>query len=539
MLTNASQIFDFLERHPVCSIERHEIAQSDFGALRRSLRKIVVRFSECGDVEAQEISDRLRAFLSEWLTVPVPFDNCILEAVQTLGDPNAVGNKWGQDIRGLYEQALQSAWALLLAESPVRTKVHSIISGLMAQGQTFRIYCHRRGRAHYQSLFAQANAPVWEATFLHSLRDYREAELFDVLVKVGPLRSRGWGSAPDALICAPRFGTLLQIVWSGCRDEPGFGYDPVATTREDASALADGTVAANDVLGHRISWTPTITRSGRDFDMRDGRETDSDEFQIFGQLIHTRQNRTATLIEIDGGQGILYPPRSEVLSFDPTPDVQEPIQHRHAGETLVQGMFVIAPLHTEADMGGLEAKKGIYSEAWKSRLAAVYQTDPDALVAQLRSNGIDLCDLHASVERWSGSLDDILPAPGKTKHFQILIEALGVDWGANISAETQGTDCWKRAWNEIRHARGEAIQIGRNEQELVDEELLSIVKGLVSDMRSLSATNDTYVLPIPIGRGLGGILRFYKVCSVEEGFLAPETELRLVRELSTIEQWRV
>jgi len=45
---------------------------------------------------------------------------------------------------------------------------------------------------------------------------------------VGPLRSKGWGSAPDAILSAPRFARLIQIVWSGCGDEEDFGYDPVA-----------------------------------------------------------------------------------------------------------------------------------------------------------------------------------------------------------------------------------------------------------------------------------------------------------------------
>jgi len=51
---------------------------------------------------------------------------------------------------------------------------------------------------------------------------------FEVLIKMGPLRSKGWGSAPDAIVSAPRFGTLVQIVWAGCADEDDFGYDPVA-----------------------------------------------------------------------------------------------------------------------------------------------------------------------------------------------------------------------------------------------------------------------------------------------------------------------
>jgi hypothetical protein len=102
-----------------------------------------------------------------------------------------------------------------------------------------------------------------------------------------------------------------------------------------------------------------------------------------------------------------------------------------------------------------------------------------------------------------------------------------------------GIPWWKYAWNEIRHARGEAIQNGRNEHELIDEELISILKDLLADIRALSAIHDTYILRIPAGRSLQGFFWFSKVYSVEEGFLVPDSELRLVRELNTIEQWRV
>jgi hypothetical protein len=539
MPTDASQIFNFLDQHPACSIERHEIAASDFGALRRGLRSIVVRLRDAYDLEAQALSDRLRMHLSEWLTVPVPFDGAILEAVQILGDRNAVRDRWGQDIRVLYDAAVRAARDLTLGENPVRAKVRAVIHGLRAGGQTFRIYCHRRARPHFESLLGQSDAPLEDRMFLHTVRDYRDAEPFDALIKVGPLRSRGWGSAPDALISAPRFATLDQIVWSGCNDEPGFGYDPTAPPAELGSTPAKGPVAEHGSLSHRISWISRTTRSGEDSGTVTGGEIEPDEFQIFREFNHIRENRRATLVEIHAEQGILYPPYSHVLSFDPTPHANEPIGYRLPGETLVEGMFVILSLHSDVDLGGSDARRGVYSQAWKTRLAAKYRADPHGLVRQLRSGGINLIDLYSCIERWSSSVADVLPAPGQRRHFQILTEVLGVDWDGNIPSKMQGILWAECAWNEIRRARGEAIQTGRDEHELIDEELLSILKDLLCDIRLLSAMHDVFVLPIPAGRALRGIIRFYKVYSVEEGFQVPDTELRFVRELNTIEQWRV
>ena len=85
-------------------------------------------------------------------------------------------------------------------------------------------------------------------------KDYREVEPFDVLVKVGPLRSKGWGSAPDATLSAPRFAKMVQIVWSGCGDEDDFGYDPAGIIAGGASAPASSREA--DRGGSRaIRWT--------------------------------------------------------------------------------------------------------------------------------------------------------------------------------------------------------------------------------------------------------------------------------------------
>ena len=78
--STASQIFDFLERHGAWNIDRHEIASSAFGTLRRSLRQITLRFRDFDDQLALDVLDGLRPLLSEWLTAPVPFDRSALDA---------------------------------------------------------------------------------------------------------------------------------------------------------------------------------------------------------------------------------------------------------------------------------------------------------------------------------------------------------------------------------------------------------------------------------------------------------------------------
>ena len=64
--------------------------------------------------------------------------------------------------------------------------------------------------------------------YLHTLKDYKVSEIHDTLIKVGPLRSFGWGSVPDAILSAPHYSTMLHFIWSGSRDEDSFGFDPIA-----------------------------------------------------------------------------------------------------------------------------------------------------------------------------------------------------------------------------------------------------------------------------------------------------------------------
>src|ERR1039458_10334936 len=268
MPVTASHIFDFLAKLPGVSTERIEIASPAFSMLRRGLRSVITRLrEEYLGFEANETANSLRSGLLEWLTVPVPFDGTMLETVKTLGDPAMVGNRWGNDVRVAYEMACQGAQAVQLEENPVRTRLREVIRDLRARGKTFRIYSHRRARPYFQSLFIESGVvPLSESDFLSSIRAYREAEPFDTIIKVGPLRSWGWGSAPDAIMSAPRFNNLVQVVWSGTADEPGFGYDPVISLVEIKEPSKDCGSIPSGVLGHRIRWHPTVVTRIGNFD---------------------------------------------------------------------------------------------------------------------------------------------------------------------------------------------------------------------------------------------------------------------------------
>jgi hypothetical protein len=539
MPASATQIFEFLQNRPSFSNERHELSLAEFGLLRRSLRSIVVNLRDGGDQEGNEISERLRNHLSEWLTVPVRFDVTMLSALQSFGSPSEVEARWGRDIRVPFDSALQAAQSLQSIANPVRARLQKVLREQRTAGRIFKIYCHPRARQHFQSLLLPPDdAPLELNAFLHSVRDYRETNTFDTLIKVGPLRSWGWGAAPDAIKTAPRFASLIQIVWAGCSDEPSFGYDPVAPGADSTMPSAIQ-VPDSGAIGNPISWTSHLTQIGNDDDSVVSQGPIEDEFQAFSRLNQTGQKRRATLVHVDDSQGILYPPLCRVISFDSNPSAREPIARRLPGDTLLEGMYLIRPILGNVDLGGVRAEHGHYARTWKTRLEQQLQTDAPGLVARLRAAGINLVHLRAAVETWCGPPTTVIHAPQQIRHFEILIQVLGLNGDVKNAARRKGRlSWWQIAWNEIRHSRGEAIQAGVHQQEIVEEQLLVVLQDLLPQIHEKATANAGFHLQIPGGRNLKGGVLFFRVAGVEEGFLVPETELKIVCDIDTIEQWR-
>ena len=537
MPVTASRLFDFLEERPSCAIERYVIASAAFGDLRRNLRSMIVSLSECGDCNATEISDRLRSVLSEWLTVPVRFDSTVLLALRDIGEPDAVESRWGREFRSHYCDACRTAQELQELENPVRTTLVNILQTLQEKGLSFHIYCHRRSRNHFKSLCAAPGIVAFpENVFIHSVTEYRETEPFDYLLKVGPLRSRGWGAAPDALLTAPRFDTLAQVVWSGCGDEPSFGYDPVSTALHEADAAQDsGAVTDRCMRSLQLKWKVQETRARDNSIGRHDHLPDIDEFEVFIKLRQHADLQRATLVQVDEGHGILYPPHSRVLGLD---TVTNSVGYHLPGETLLEGMFLILPLLDDARLAGLQAGDGQFSTIWKEKLITEYRSNPATLVNRLWDAGLELLHLQGCISHWCKPPSTVIHAPQSMRHFEILIKVLGLDFAPNEPAQRRRGAWWQFAWDEIRRARGEAIQTGIHEQQNVDEQQLDALHTLDADIRA-NAGQQTFQLSIPPCQTLHGVFKFYRVLAVEEGFQAPPGELRMLCELSRIDQWRV
>jgi hypothetical protein len=533
MPVTASAVFEFLDLVAGLSIARHEVSASYFGILRKSVRSIASRLSDANDDEGRELCDQLRVIVSEWLTVPLQFDASMAASLQFLGDPTAVEARWGREVRSDYETALAAAEIATLDGNPVRDQIRSVIEGLRAEGHAFRIYCHKAARGQFESVFsAPVDTPLSSEFFLHSVVDYREAPPFDVLIKVGPLRSRGWGAAPDALLTAPRFRQLVQIVWIGCADEEDFGYDPASP--ETAAAEGDKSPGT----GGPPVWTRSVITVGDDTADSSGAGS-VDDLTFFQRAADPGEMRRATLLQIDDSHGIMYPPHSNVASFDPIAHGHASIGYRIPGDSLTEGMFVLWAVLGDTDLGGVQAGDGYYSRIWKEHLRVELQRNPTALLARLSAAGIELQHLRSGVRSWCRPPSTVIHAPKQRRHFESLIRVLGIEHDSTATAQVRRRSWWEYAWNEIGRSRGEAIQTGMQEHEIVDEQLFARLRDMLPDIRNGAAARETFEIEIPSGRGLAGAVRFYPVISIEDGFFIPATALKSLCDLDTIQPWRI
>src|SRR5262249_42711522 len=155
----------------------------------------------------------------------------------------------------------------------MRVALRSFIEDLLNKDVSFKIYCHPHARVHFETLSPQfGDALCSTELFLHSLRQYRETKPFDLLIKMGPLRTYGWGSVPDALLTAPRFGTLAQFVWSGSRDDSNFGYDPIIVAGDQERVTEAGI--------NSLIWNRRVFLCGQDHEFASS-HSEIDDLQFF------------------------------------------------------------------------------------------------------------------------------------------------------------------------------------------------------------------------------------------------------------------
>lgn len=543
MMVSASRIFDSLVFNGTVHVERHEVFSGRFSGLRSSLRRMARIWHEADDPDALESVGYIQRTLSEWLTVPIAFDEALTGRLEPLGTPAFLERRWGEDMGNLCRAALDAAKQLCGMANPLAVLVGERICQMQANRVNFRVFCHRTVVPAFNHLIAAAGGTALPpGAFLHSWRDYRECVPFETLVKIGPLRAHGWGSVPDALITAPRFTRLLQFVWSGCSDEPEFGYDPVISSATHGPSSSRTESMSSSSTTPALHWTRQVHR-GDDADdtMLVTLPPDDDEFRMFREFRETsaRENRQAVLVQINDEHGILYPPLARVLCFDPSQPDGHCLGYRIVGDSLTETCFLIRPsLQTEGS-GTLQAQHGRFSEIWKSSLRKRLQQNSGALIEELYAAGLDLMWPSSALYKWAKQPTTVIHAPQQKRHFEILMRVLKLDFAPVARAHFPDKPLWQFAWQEVCHSRGEAIHAGFVNHAQEEESLREVLVSMVCDIRGLAAAGTSFTLALPGGCPVAGTAFFDRVVAIEEGFRAPDQGMRVVHHLNEVEKWRV
>lgn len=522
MKPSASLIFKSLMDYKSLKWERRVFWEKNFISVRKSLSSISHLLQMADDDSGEPISRLARQCLRPWLSAPMHFDQSLTDEVVEIDKYGISLGRWGGDVKLLYDEALTAAKKLQDGENPLINSLLEEMSKIVRCGSTsFRIYCRTNEREWFGPIIRQVteNDPE-DHMFIHTAAQYRKMDPVDALLKVGPLRSSGYACVPDALLNAPRFGKLLQFVWCGCEDDPDFGFDPASPINQQESAL-----------GHRIKKDLVEYKIGNGSDDQIHTDELPDEFSTGSKA---SGGRPAWLVTISGKQGILYRPRQQVLSFD----MDSGIDHRTPFETLQKGMYIIRPDYEDVDLGG-SLSTGDFARAWKQKLQSEYESDPKALVGRLTAKGLIQIALGDSIQRWCSSLESILPAPGKDKHFIILLDVLSENGFPEKGMEKHTWDRWKNhAWKEIQRTRGEAISEGFQKNEMIEGEMERILGASLNAIRKKAEEGYNFSIPIPEMNGFSGKFMFHRILSIEDGFRVVDEKLDSIQELNIIEQWR-
>jgi len=528
---NVTACFEFLKNQESFMLDRRVIACHPFRILRIKMRMIIQSILDRGNDHDIEVAYVWRNRLSEWLTVPVPFDQVLTDTLQLPGTLIQVNQIYGKEIADALESAFDLARSMRQTENPLISALRDEIEKLFREGKDFRIYAHPKSVRYHSSL----SENLTEQHFLYGNSRYGAIEPVDVLLKIGPLRSIGWGKCPDALLTSPRFRTLTQFVWYRSSDEEHFGLDPV-TGVMIGDVLADRGGQSVTGLVQSLQWDVRIDQVGYSADdsINDPDEDDfSFLFRIQKEYADRHQSRSASFIKFINGYGILVPSGTAVLEYDPERSSVDLV--RPEGNHL-DGSFFVLPVIEAVDFGGVHVDNVRYSEIWKRHLSEVISIDHEDLCQKLQEKGVGLLNICARVQEWCNPPVTVIPAPQKWEHFCALISVLANRYH---KTELQDEHFAKRAWVEIRRSKGKAITEGRQEHQVQRELEYELLKELIPGITSAKMGEDEFEINVPPDApDLKGLYRFFRVESVEQGLTVPDAILYEIRSISEVDIWR-
>jgi hypothetical protein len=202
-------------------------------------------------------------------------------------------------------------------------------------------------------------------------------------------------------------------------------------------------------------------------------------------------------------------------------------------------MYIVKALVDDLDLKSVRAGEGSLSPVWKDRLRQQFEADASGLCARLRAAGIHLLQLYWCVAHWCRPPTTVIHAPQQKRHFEILIQVLGIDPAKEgIVVRGSRIPWWQMAWREIAHARGEAIQMGFQEQQIVDHQVIEILRRRQDEVTQGVQSGANFRIVLEGEHSLRGEIRLFRILSMEGGYEVPHHMVEAICELTALEQWR-
>lgn len=448
-----------------------------------------------------DLADRYRL----WLTAPVDLRrqaSSLLKNMERVKLPDMP--QWQALREGL--QALAEAQEDPITKRWISLRKHRLFN------KEFRVYSHARSVDHWQRMEDQYKGGTI-CSYLRTPAEYFATHPFDVLIKMGTLRSSGWGRIPDAVLHSPRQRQIFLLLWKGQRiKEDDFGLEALA--------------AFGEAHCHKVAWECSETPTPPPLPQNGAAQPHATEYpddfvmDIDSKVQTSHGVVDGVRIDLAGGWSMLAAGGSRVRSFACDPGNGE----LHACERepkALTGCYLVDFGQAEALEAAHQGGGGDLAVFWKKALRdkldlMTSPQDRSDFDLRLRKRGLDLITLTGRLEAWSKKDPACYINPRRMLHFKALIEELGCepyDWD-----KSRGP-FWKAAWEEISRANGDAIAEGHARERDAWKKLSDLLNDRADAIRAQLAHNP----PGPVRIQLNGkMAELYRVVEtkVEIGFPA-------------------
>lgn len=147
-------------------------------------------------------------------------------------------------------------------------------------------------------------------------------------------------------------------------------------------------------------------------------------------------------------------------------------------------------------------------------------------------------NLDSRIREWLQMSGSVIHSPQQQRHFEILIEVLGIEGEARTYPRSRRQAWSAAAWREIAHSRGVAIQHGTEGHEIIAEELEVLLNNEYVTFADQIKSGESFTWQIPEGRSLAGHVCLHAIHEIEDGYRCPEQFLKTIEPIETLLPWR-